>query len=223
MEGELFLKLLCKNYHQIFIIINLTNYFFLQWTLILFFFYYSHVGQHDVIEFVEYVVRHIPSGVEGNGQSLETVMDVDMKSVAQLHTKLLAASARFENRAGEWERIIDEIDHYKIIISGVAPTTRHSASCYNRTYWAWRLHHADRTFKGLSIACMVMTAMMMWGQIAAALPPSTQISIWGGLLRGTLFLFDENCFFDYLLLLILLIFLSSSSCYSFLPFFTLFF
>ena len=67
----------------------------------------SHDGSEDDLRvFVEQLVRHVPHGVTGNGQSLENLMDVDMESVAKLHTKLLAASAKFENRAGEWERIV---------------------------------------------------------------------------------------------------------------------
>jgi hypothetical protein len=89
----------------------------------------------DVKEFMDTVVRHVPLGVQGNDQSLENLMDVDMESVAKLHTKLLAASARFENRAGEWERILDEIEHLTTIINGVAPLRPGEATCWNRTYW----------------------------------------------------------------------------------------
>ena len=46
-------------------------------------------------------------GVTGNGQSK------CCKNTYQ-GTTLLAASAKFENRSGEWERVLDQIEHLKI-------------------------------------------------------------------------------------------------------------
>jgi hypothetical protein len=138
-----------------------------------------------VREFVETVVKHIPLGVTGNGHSIENVVDVDMKSVAKIHTKLLAASAKFENRAGEWERVLDQIEHLKIVISGVAPLKPGQTTCMNRTYWTWRLHYANRTYTSLSIFCMIMSLLVGWSELCIALPSNWRVSVWGEMIRAT--------------------------------------
>ena len=145
----------------------------------------KNAADADVHTFLETVVRHIPLGMTGNDMSQENLMDIDMESISKLHTKLFAASARFENRAGEWERILVEIEFLKVVINGVMPLQPGEATCWNRTYWSWRLHHADKTFKGVSIFCMVMTGVMMWGEIGVPLPPDWPISIWGEIIRAT--------------------------------------
>ena len=165
--------------------------------------------------FMDTVVKHVPRGVKGNGQSMENIIDVDMINVAKLHTKLLAASAKFENRAGEWERVQDQIEHLKTVLSGVAPLKPGQATCWNRFYWSWRLHHATNTFKGCAIFCIVMSILTVWGELCVAFPSCKSWGSWcvvvfvdvgrcGTCSPLSLFFF-LNFFFDTCLLYLLLL------------------
>ena len=98
------------------------------------------VSENDtvLIDFVHLIQSHIPPGVESNDQQVEFLIEINMKTLSQLHAKLLAASAQFEATAGEWERICDDVEHYRIIIiEGTPPIGTHMGH-YKRWYWKWR-------------------------------------------------------------------------------------
>ena len=132
---------------------------------------------------------HVPPGVKANDQQLEFCVDMDMKSVAKLHGKLLAQLAKFESTAGEWERICNDVEYYRTVIGGVAPVgcewETGNRGCCARWFWKWRLEHAPRTYRALAVLAGVMTALMAWCEIFIPVPDSVPISPWGGIVQAT--------------------------------------
>ena len=142
------------------------------------------ISENDtvLIDFVHLIQSHIPPGVESNDQQVEFLIEINMKTLSQLHAKLLAASAQFEATAGEWERICDDVEHYRIILEGTPPIGTHMGH-YKRWYWKWRFSgRADQTWKCLAVFASALSIIMFWCLITIPAPDSIMFVVGAQLL-----------------------------------------
>lgn len=144
-------------------------------------------GQEETANFLDHVKSLVPSNVEGNGQQVEFVIDLSIKSISNLNAKLLRAIARYDATAGEWERICNDIEHYRSVMGGIATVeVTDDAGCTSRLYYKWRFSaYADKTLKGAAAICTILSAIMFWCIITIPVPDSIPMSPWGVIVVNT--------------------------------------